>query len=499
MTAYDFPHVLNEEWVLFSRLAMLASAGADQLMSAASIAALTLGGVSTAIALIEIKKAREAQNRLDVISERDPLTDLPHRSAVRSRLSAALERAAALGESLAVLHIDFDNFKDLNDNQGQAAGDALLRAAARRLAALAAQPAFAGRIAGDEFVVVQGAQADSAGAASQLAGDILEALSEPIEFDGKVLSLHASIGVALFPQDGDTAESLIAHAGAALDLAKNEARGGWRFFSRDTDEAMRQRRQTARELRAAIAEGGLVVHYQPLARTPDAEVCGFEALVRWNHPVRGMVPPLEFIPLAEEMGLIGPLGEWVLRKACADAATWERPLNVAVNLSAVQLHETELPARVQEILLQTGLAPHRLELEVTETALIHDTQRALDVLRRVKALGVRIAMDDFGTGFSSLSTLQSFPFDKLKIDKSFVGSIHRDDRSTAIVKAVLGLGRSLDIPVTAEGVETQAQLEFLRAELCAQVQGWLIGRPAPVEQIGSWTGPEGPAALRVAS
>lgn len=484
---------------MFSRVALLGLERADGFFTAAGLAGLFLGGAASAVALMEIQKAKAAQARLTDVLEADALTGLPHRGAVRARLETALERAAALGESLAVLHLDFDNFKEINDSHGHVAGDTLLKTAAARLQALIGAPAFAGRMAGDEFIVVQGAQADPAAAATQLAGQILETLREPVEFEGRKLALNASLGVALYPLDGDTADVLLSHAGAALDSAKTEARGGWCFFSRDTDEAMRARRQTARELRTAIVEGQLVVHYQPLASTPDAEVCGFEALVRWNHPERGMVPPMEFIPLAEEMGLIGPLGDWVLRQACADAATWDRPLTVAVNLSAVQLHEPDLPTRVHEILIGSGLPPHRLELEITETALIEDTQRALDTLRRIKALGVRIAMDDFGTGFSSLSTLQSFPFDKLKIDKSFVGSIHRDDRSTAIVKAVLGLGRSLDIPVTAEGVETQAQLEFLRAELCAQVQGWLIGRPTPVENITNWTGPDGPPRLKVAS
>ncbi len=253
---------------------------------------------------------------------------------------------------------------------------------------------------------------------------------------------------------------------------------------------------TAAELAHAIEHGGLIVHYQPLARAVDGEICGFEALVRWQHPKRGMVPPMDFIPLAEETGLIAPLGYWVLRQACADAATWLRPLTVAVNLSALQLQQPELPTRVHEILIETGLSPARLELEITETALIEDTQRALDTLRRVKALGVSIAMDDFGTGFSSLSTLQSFPFDKLKIDKTFVGALHRDARGTAIVRAVLGLGRSLDIPVVAEGVETADQLEFLKGEDCAIVQGWLIGRPSAADTLLAWTDP---AAYREAS
>ena len=233
-------------------------------------------------------------------------------------------------------------------------------------------------------------------------------------------------------------------------------------------------------------------------RACDGEILGFEALVRWRHPVRGMIPPLDFIPLAEETGLILPLGEWVLRKSCAEAARWDKPLSIAVNLSPLQLNQPNLPQIVHEILIETGLSPMRLELEVTESALFKDYQRALDNLRRLKAMGVRIAMDDFGTGFSSLSTLQSFPFDKIKVDKSFVENIHRDARATVIVKAVLGLGRSLDIPVVAEGVETDEQLQFLRGEDCAEVQGYAIGRPAPADTLGAWTN-ELPAVLIAAA
>jgi EAL domain-containing protein (putative c-di-GMP-specific phosphodiesterase class I) len=234
-------------------------------------------------------------------------------------------------------------------------------------------------------------------------------------------------------------------------------------------------------LRRAIAEEQLLLHYMPLARASDGRLCGFEALVRWSHPTRGLVPPLDFIPLAEDSGLIAPLGEWVLRRACADAASWPGAIRIAVNLSPRQLHHAELPALVCEVLQASGLPAERLELEVTETALFDDFDRALDNLRQLKLRGVRIAMDDFGTGFSSLATLQSFPFDKLKIDKSFVQAIHEDARSTAIVRAVLGLGQSLEMPVVAEGVETDQQLAFLRAEGCAEVQGFAIGRPTPLQ------------------
>lgn len=287
----------------------------------------------------------------------------------------------------------------------------------------------------------------------------------------------------------------MANADMALYRAKESGRGVYRFFKREMDDTIRERRNLARDLRQGIADNELIVHYQPLARAADGEVCGFEALVRWKHPTRGMIPPLDFIPVAEENGLIEALGDWVLRRACADAAAWEKPLRIAVNLSPIQLHNPALPTLVHEVLITTGLSPSRLELEITESALFKDYQRALDNLRRLKALGVRIAMDDFGTGFSSLSTLQSFPFDKIKIDKSFVENIHRHDRATAIVRAVLGLGRSLEIPVVAEGVETEEQILFLRGEDCAELQGYAIGRPAPVDALTMWTTAGDPGAI----
>jgi EAL domain-containing protein (putative c-di-GMP-specific phosphodiesterase class I) len=266
------------------------------------------------------------------------------------------------------------------------------------------------------------------------------------------------------------------------------------------DNSIRERRNLARELRLAIANDELVVYYQPQAKTLDGAVCGFEALVRWRHPERGMIPPDQFIGIAEEQGMILELGEWVLRRSCTDAASWPRPISVAVNLSPIQLSQPDLADRVRQILFETGLPPSRLELEVTESALFRNYQGALDTLRRLKAMGLRVSMDDFGTGFSSLSTLQSFPFDKIKIDKSFVEGIGKLERSTVIVRAVLGIGRGLDIPVVAEGVETQEQLEFLRSEACDQIQGYLLGRPAPINDYAHiierrsgmrpWTSPE---------
>lgn len=441
----------------------------------------------TVLAIRDLRERRSAEEKIRYLAEHDGLTGLPNRNALQARLAAALDRVEASGETLALVCVDLDHFKEANDLHGHVAGDALLIEAARRLQASVTAPSFAARLGGDEFVVVQITDQDQPTAAAELAAQLLETLKEGMIYEGQDLAMAASLGVSLFPDDGRTGEALLANADMALYRAKENGRGTYRFFKREMDETIRERRNLARELRQAIIDEDLVVHYQPQARASDGEILGFEALVRWRHPVRGMIPPLDFIPLAEETGLILPLGEWVLRKSCAEAAAWDKPLSIAVNLSPLQLNQPNLSQLVHEILIETGLSPMRLELEVTESALFKDYQRALDNLRRLKALGVRIAMDDFGTGFSSLSTLQSFPFDKIKVDKSFVENIYRDERATVIVKAVLGLGRSLDIPVVAEGVETDEQLQFLRGEHCAEVQGYAIGRPAPADTLGAWT------------
>jgi len=388
-----------------------------------------------------------------------------------------------------------DHFKEANDLHGHEVGDALLAETARRIQAQLTGPSFAARLGADEFVVVQVAGGDQPPAAAELATQILEAMAEPFDTGRDTLQLGASIGVSLYPDDGRTVDALLANADMALFRAKEGGRGAYRFFKREMDDAIREQRTMARELRHAISNDELVLYYQPIARTSDGRICGFEALIRWQHPARGLVPPMDFIPLAEESGLIIPLGEWALRRACTDAAAWDRPLRVAVNLSPLQLHQPNLVGLVDAVLEETGLASHRLELEITEGALFRDQKRALAVLQELKALGVRIAMDDFGTGFSSLSSLQSFPFDKIKIDKSFVEKIEQDDRAMVIVRAVLGLGRSLEIPVVAEGVETEQQLQFLRGEACAEVQGYAIGRPMPVREIEGWTTATGAAPI----
>jgi EAL domain-containing protein (putative c-di-GMP-specific phosphodiesterase class I) len=296
-----------------------------------------------------------------------------------------------------------------------------------------------------------------------------------------------SIGVAIFPTDGNAAATILANADAALYRAKAEGRGTIRFFEADMDERLRERRALQHDLRSAIERGQLSLHYQPQVRM-DGTPIGFEALVRWNHPVHGTVAPGSFIPLAEESGTIIPIGQWILREACREAASWPRPLQIAVNLSPVQFQHGDLPGVVHSVLLETGLAAGRLELEITEGVLIGDFSRAVSILRRLKALGVRIAMDDFGTGYSSLSYLQSFPFDKIKIDQAFIANLDRNVQSTAIIRAVIGLGHGLSLPVSAEGVETQEQMSFLVRESCDEVQGFLFGRPQPIDAYAELVG-----------
>jgi predicted signal transduction protein with EAL and GGDEF domain len=311
--------------------------------------------------------------------------------------------------------------------------------------------------------------------------------------NGHSLRAGLSIGIAIFPADGSDTTALVANADAALYRAKEDGRGTFRFFKADMDQQLRERRVLQQELRSAVERNELTLHYQPQARI-TGKIFGFEALVRWQHPQRGMVQPSAFIPLAEESGFIVSMGEWIMREACRQAASWPTPLQVAINLSPVQFRHGDLPGLVHAVLLETGLAPSRLELEITEGVLIGDFDRGLALLRRLKALGVRIAMDDFGSGYSSLSYLQSFPFDKIKIDREFVMNLGRNAQSAAIIRAVIGLGHGLDVPIVAEGVETQEQLSFLASESCDQVQGYFIGRPAPIQQYAELIGRErGPA------
>jgi predicted signal transduction protein with EAL and GGDEF domain len=347
------------------------------------------------------------------------------------------------------------------------------------------------RLSGDEFgLIVDGSQ-PAAGLA--LADKISAALSKEFIIDGKAHHIGATCGIAVFPRDGETPATLMANADAALHRAKSEARGSTRVFDATMDQQIRDRRALNRDLGDAIKAVQLELHYQPQAVMPH-RIVGFEALIRWNHPTRGFIPPGLFIPIAEESSLIVEMGDWVLREACREAASWPNPLHIAVNLSPIQFLHGDLVERVHQILFETGLSPSRLELEITEGVLIQDFERGLSLLRRLKALGVRIAMDDFGSGYSSLSYLQSFPFDKIKIDRAFITNLGRNPQSAAIVRAVIGLGHGLHVPIVAEGVETQDQLKFLIEESCDQVQGYFIGKPAPIATYSDVVGRK--AALR---
>jgi len=439
-------------------------------------------GHAVLVAIVDVTERKRAEARIAHMAHHDALTDLPNRVLFNERLGDALGQMGRGNDSLAVLCLDLDQFKSVNDTLGHPIGDKLLKTVAQRLTRCVGGGDMVARLGGDEFAVTVPALA-SPRAAETLASTIVDVLSQPYDVDGHEVVVGASVGIAVAPADGNTPEVLLRNADIALYRAKSDGRGRFHFFEPELDKRIQMRRMLELDLRKAYATGEFELYYQPLVSLATGQVSGFEALLRWRHPERGMISPVEFIPLAEEIGLIVPLGEWVLRKACADAAAWPVPVKVAVNLSPNQFKSRNLVGAVVGALAQSRLTPQRLELEITESVLLGETEANLATLHQLRGLGVHISLDDFGTGYSSLSYLRTFPFDKIKIDQSFVRELAQRLDCAAIVRAVAGLGTSLGIATTAEGVETVEQLERLRAEGCTEVQGYLFSPPRPVEEL----------------
>jgi len=434
------------------------------------------------VAVVDITERRQAEARIAYMAHHDGLTDLPNRELFQERLKQALAEGRPGSGRVAALCVDLDLFKNVNDSFGHPIGDRLLRSVADRLRSHLVGNNLVARLGGDEFAVIL-TNIVSPNEASDYAARLIKTLSEAYEIDGIEVVIGASIGIALSPGDGETSEELMRNSDMALYRAKSDGGGVHRFFEREMDRQAQKRRDMELDLRRAFANGEFELHYQPLVDIAADRISGFESLLRWRHPQRGMISPADFIPVAEDIGLIVALGEWVLREACTEAAKWPTDVKVAVNLSPVQFRSRNLVQVVISALAHSGLSPRRLELEITESLFLAETEANLAILHQLRELGVSISMDDFGTGYSSLSYLRSFPFDKIKIDRSFVKDLGQRSDCVAIVRAISGLGRSLNITTTAEGVETVDQLDWLRAEGCNEVQGFLFSAAKPAAEV----------------
>jgi diguanylate cyclase (GGDEF)-like protein len=430
----------------------------------------------------DITEWQEAQEQITHMARHDALTNLPNRTLFREQLEKAL-RLVRRSDQLAVFCLDLDHYKQNHDSLGHPVGDALLKQVARRLGECITEHDTVARLGGDEFAIVQFCSDCDPSAVALLASHIVEKIGEPYDIGGHQLIVGVSVGISLAAEHGKNPDELLKEADLALYRAKADGRGTYRFFETGMDARAQARRVLELDLRAALHRNEFEVYYQPIRDVASDSVVAFEALVRWNHPLRGMIAPMNFIPLAEETGLIIPLGDWVLRQACLDAAGWSEDITVAVNLSPVQFKNPNLVLSVKAALLASNLPADRLELEITESVLLQNSETTLAVLHELRGFGVRISLDDFGTGYSSLSYLRSFPFDKIKIDRSFVTDLATRDDSMAIVRAVTGLGKSLGIVTTAEGVETEAQFDLLRREGCTQAQGYLFSKPRPAAEV----------------
>jgi diguanylate cyclase (GGDEF)-like protein len=429
----------------------------------------------------DVSDRRRAEKKIAHMAHHDALTDLPNRVLYRERLAEALTKLNT-DERLAVFYLDLDNFKAVNDTLGHQIGDELLKSVADRLRGCMHDTTTVARVGGDEFAIILPELAQLNDAAL-LAQKVCEAIRQPYNLFGHAIVTDTSIGIAIAPDDGVDPDELLKNADMALYGAKADGRGTFRFFEPEMDARVKARRALENSLRVALAEGEFILHYQPIMDLSENNISCCEALIRWNHPERGLLGPGEFIPVAEETGLIVAIGEWVLRTACAEAATWPNGVRVAVNLSPIQMTNPNLMSVVISALAGSGLPANHLELEITESVMMQNTDATLATLHRLRILGVKISMDDFGTGFSSLSYLRRFPFDKLKIDRSFIGDLSKDEDALAIVRAVTAMAKSLRMITTAEGVETSEQLGQVRSLGCTEVQGFFIGRPQRREEI----------------
>lgn len=475
---WEFRHIIDEALGEERISPVVAELGTGRVVSIANSPLPEGGWVTTCT---DITEQRRSEAQIEHMAFHDPLTGLPNRARYHRRLDHAIERAAQAGSQVAVIAIDLDRFKEVNDTYGHTAGDQALQAIAERLTGTMGDGEVVARLGGDEFAAAK-TFCDKT-ELDEFLIRLKEAFVAPVTAEGQSLTLAASLGVAVYPRDGANRETLLNNADLALHRTKSSIGHTVCFFEPDMDESARARRQLANDLRHAVPGGELRLLYQPQRSLKNGAISGYEALVRWHHPKRGLIPPAEFIPLAEETGDIFAIGDWVLREACAEARHWPETLKVAVNLSPVQFLQQGLIERFRAILVETGLSPSRLELEVTETAIITDKARALHCLRQFKAMGVSVAIDDFGTGHSSLDTLHAFPFDKIKIDKSFLLRAETSHQAMAIIRTVLSLGRSLAIPVLAEGVENESQLQVLESEGCDEAQGYYFGHPAAAPSL----------------
>ncbi len=463
---------------------------ASTLGIAVIVAVLLVMGSGFSTYVIDLRSRTESADRIHQLSFNDSMTGLPNRIAFNERLAFDAAEAHEKAHKLAAFSIDIDGFKDVNDVFGHAAGDLLLIEAADRMRGALRPGEFLARQSGDEFLGLQ-MSGNHPQDAQAFAGRIAAVFARPFMVQEHPVTLTASIGYSLFPTDTPDRDQALSNAKLAMHRGKSRQRGLITRYVREMDDKARARRALARDLQGAAERGELLLHYQLQTSLHDGRICGAEALMRWHHPKRGMVSPAEFIPLAEETEAISGMGEWALRTACRDAAEGRIPGTVAVNLSPLQFARDDLAETIHAILLETGLSPRRLEVEVTESTVMSDQTRGLHILRKLKAMGISVAMDDFGTGYSSLATLHAFPFDKIKLDQSFVKRLPEDAAAAAIVRTVLALGASLNIPVLAEGIETEAQWQFLAREGCAKGQGYLFARPQGIAQL--------PAAIAAAA